>query len=144
MALTVLVVLVGSAACTGPTSRPGPPTSPAPEPSAAPGWQRTGAWNSATSGSRHAEVTVPGGRRIHLRLRCAGSGDFAVRVSGETFADDYRIVCDGRWQFLQGSIPPGADPPDPGPYRAAVSGSDTITSWDLEAYETDPSAPPST
>ncbi|MEV4518487.1 hotdog fold domain-containing protein [Dactylosporangium sp. NPDC049525] len=81
--------------------------------------------------------------RILLRLRCTGSGDLSVRVSGRTFSDDGRLACTGRWTFGQGNFPPNAEPRDPGPYRAAISGPGTVTSWEVEAYETDPAASPS-
>jgi hypothetical protein len=134
MAPAALIVLAGASACAGPADPPPPADA-----SADPTWRRIGAWNSASSGLAD-EVSVPGGRRILLRLRCSSSGEPAVRVSGTSFSGDGRFACTGRWMFVPGGFPPNADPRDPGPYRAAISGPGTATSWEIEAYETDPSA----
>ena len=130
--LATLVALVGPAACAGPTSPSASATGL--EPSAIPGERLLGAWNSAVSASPRTEVAIPGGRLISLRARCSGSGELAVRVRGATFANDDRVPCNGRWHFIDSVFPPEGGSPDPGPYPAVVDRSDTVTSWDLEAY----------
>ncbi|MGI5240171.1 hypothetical protein [Dactylosporangium sp. CA-139066] len=151
-----LAALLGLAAC---TSSPRSDSEPGPDRAAAsaPGPDRTsastpqpdqtpesydhlaGAWSSTVYGDSHVEVSIPKGWHLHLRTRCTGTGELRIVISTpHPFKMTLGWPCAGRWEFSDAWFPAwGIDVADQdhGPFTIAVDRPETITAWDIEAYD---------
>ncbi len=151
-----VAAFLGLAACTGAPrsgSAPGPDrasgSTPGPDRTVAstPQPDRTpdsndhpaGAWSSTEYGARHVEVSIPNGWHLHLRLRCTGTGLLRIKISTpHPFSMTEEWQCYGRWVISDGWFPASAtdvDHLDNGPFTITVDRPDTITAWDIEAYD---------
>ncbi|MGI5239211.1 hypothetical protein [Dactylosporangium sp. CA-139066] len=131
--LTALVAAVGLAACTGSTTPPPPVTDQTPVSSET----LVIAWSSTEYGNPYSVVEIPEGwRDLHFRVRCTGSGELTVFVTGRTkFWQNERAPCIAKWELSLGVFPPdNASDQDLGPYSVVIDSPDTIMSWDVEVY----------
>ncbi|MEV0135800.1 hypothetical protein AB0H83_46075 [Dactylosporangium sp. NPDC050688] len=138
--VSVVVAVVGLAACTRP---------PSPDPEPAPFVLETvggevgsnerlvGAWRSTEYGEPFVEVTIREGWAMHLRGRCTGSGVLKMHLTAVSMSFTDGWTCDGQWRFLMMLFPAdelAVGRIDLGPFTVALYRADTITSWDVEAY----------
>ncbi|MGI5238764.1 hypothetical protein [Dactylosporangium sp. CA-139066] len=147
-----LVALLGLAACTSSPrsdSTPGPDRTAAstPEPDQTPGSydHLVGAWSSTVFSESHVEVSIPDGWSLHLRVRCTGTGELRIIMIVGTPHPFKRTLgwrcAAGRWEFADAFFPAGAiDVADQyhGPFAIVIDRPDTITAWDIEAYDIGP------
>ncbi|WP_433199790.1 hypothetical protein ACQP00_27625 [Dactylosporangium sp. CS-047395] len=98
-----------------------------------------GAWSSTVYGAGHAEVSIPSGFHLHLRVRCTGTGELSIVVSTpHPFRMTVHGPCTGRWEFSDAWFPAygiEAADQDHGPFTIAIDRPATITAWDIEAYD---------
>ncbi|MFB9179405.1 hypothetical protein ACFFX1_14805 [Dactylosporangium sucinum] len=142
--VSVVVAVVGLAACTRPAN---------PDPALEPFVMETiggevasydrlvGAWHSTEYGEPFVEVSIREGWSIHLRGRCTGSGKLKAHVTAGSLSFSDAWTCDGQWQFLMMFFPANETAVGRiylGPFTVALDRADTITSWDVEAYSTEP------
>ena len=101
----------------------------------------TGRWSSAEHTAARTEVAIPGDRYIKVRVRCSGSGQLGLRISGKDFEHRSRTDCDGGWRYVEPVFPLVPKPGDPGPLPMVIDRVNTITSWDVEALALNISTP---
>jgi len=93
-----------------------------------------GAWSSTVYGASHVEVSIPDGRALRLRVRCTGTGELRITMSG----DGHKITevwgCASWWSLSAAWYAPYSNQ-DHGPFAIAVDRPGTITAWDIEAYD---------
>ncbi|MEV4513170.1 hypothetical protein AB0K00_29870 [Dactylosporangium sp. NPDC049525] len=100
-----------------------------------------GAWHGTEFGESFVEVSIREGWSIHLRGRCTGSGVLKMRMTAISMSFTDGWTCDGQWRFLMMFFPANelaVGRIDLGPFTVALDRADTITSWDVEAYSTEP------